>query len=499
MQTEQFTEQFSFSEKKTQLAEANRQSNVYRTKKTAPASDEEEGDHDNEASMPKSRRIDQQDSFSQQKEWCKVKLATLYRALEFTQPAEFVDANQYAVQTRLEMLETCWNEFGVVVAALLSMGAEGRHDDINLERAEEIYVAAKAALRSRLAVLTTQSHQSASNVVQIQWSDMPGQEKLPSFAGDFAKWAPFRDAFIAEVHNNQKLSNAQRLRKLLGSLEGAAKRAVGEWSVADDGNYILAWTSLRQQYDNNHLTIRAHMQEISGLLPIRDKSFEDLRDVLDTVRVNRRHLLSLLTPEQLVDYQFLHQIESVLDAEGRREWEMRRRINELPSLDEMFAFLEQRANCMASLATTSGSRTTAATSRDELRQTPKPPTTSVQRVPLSSQPTPVNQHSGRVPISGNEPKRLTDNRKCFKCEMPGHALFRCEQFKTMTINDRRDFVVKRRLCESCFSPNHLTTVCRKEACHNCPGIKHNSTICPNNSRSKAEGTAAQANFAGGTQ
>lgn len=480
----------------------------------APTPETEQNSIDCQELTPllKKRRTEQlemriEEPISKEKEldiWREIKLAALRRVLEFTRKTEFVDADQHAIQTKLEMLEACWAEYGDACRNWLSMINDPEH--MCLAQGEEIYFAAKAEMRSRLAVLTpqatVQTNQPENNVVQIQWSDMPSQDKLPTFAGDFAKWASFRDAFIAEVHNNKKLTNAQRLRKLLASLEGAAKRAVGEWSVANDENYLLAWSSLRQQYDNNHQTIRAHMQEVSGLQQIREKSFEDLREVLDTVRVNRRHLLSLLTTEQLVDYQFLHQIEQLLDADGRREWEMRRRVNELPSLSEMFAFVEQRANCLASLAiSTNAPRAVTTGSRDESRVTQKSSISTTQRTSGTAPSTTMNNNQGRRSAAQtNEQKRSADTRKCFKCELPGHAMFHCDQFKAMQLNDRREFVQKKRLCESCFSPNHLSAACRREPCPHppCAGQKHNSTICPSSSRPKSEGTVAQASVSAGT-
>lgn len=436
---------------------------------------------EHEASLPKIQRIEREFCTDGGRSgWCEVKLAALRRSFEFTQRAEFVDTDQYTVKTRLEMLESCWSDFEDACRQWLCSQSNNGSDEY-LEQGEDIYAKTKAALRSRLANLTpvevVQTTLPDNNVLQIQWGDMPSQDKFPKFTGDFASWASFRDAFIAEVHNNERLTNAQRLRKLLASLDGAAKRAVGEWSVADDGNYLLAWTSLRQQYDNNHQTIRAHMQEVSGLRPIREKSSEDLRDVLCTVRVHRRHLLSLLTPTQLVDFQFLHRIEQLLDNEGRREWEMRRRINELPSLDEMFAFLEQRANCMAvgdMVMAVGASRGDSTKLRDEIRNVPRP-TISTSQLAAVNQP---SRRSG--PTQSHEQKRMMDYRKCFKCELPGHPLFHCDQFKAMQLSDRREFVNKKRLCESCFSPNHLTISCRKDFCRNCPGVKHNSSICSSN-------------------
>lgn len=317
---------------------------------------------------------------------------------------------------------------------------------------------------------------------------------MPIFTGDFAKWAPFRDAFIEEVHNNTSFTNAQRLRKLLAALEGPAKRAVGEWSVGNDDNYLLAWSSLRQQFDNNHQTIRAHMQEINALLPVRQRSFEDLREVLDIIRVNRRHLLSLLSSEQLVDYQLMHQIERLLDTEGRREWEMRHQINDLPTLTEMFAFLEQRANCLASLEMgTINPRVIAVSSQEDTRSILKSSGNTTQRMLGQSQSKSVNDQGRRPVAQFVEGKRLSDKRKCFKCDLPGHALFHCEKFKAMSMNERQEFVQEKRLCESCFSPNHLANNCPRDSCPRCPGQRHNSIICPVKNRSQSESSRIQTN------
>lgn len=437
--------------------------------------------------------------------WCETKLAALQRSYQFTQRAEFADADHHAVQTRLEMLESCWGEFGEACRVLSSTSVRSNHTW--LEQGEEVYFTTKASLRARLAEIAMPADAQLnrgldSNVLQIQWSDMPNQERLPTFDGDFAKWVPFRDVFLTEVHNNKKLTNAQRLRRLLSSLEGAAKRAVGEWSVADEDNYHLAWASLQKQYNNHHRTIRAHMQAVSSLVPIRDNSFEDLRDVLDTVRVHRRHLLSLLTTEQLVDHQFLHRIEQLLDSDGRRDWEKSFQVNELPSLEKMFEFLEQRSNCLASLAVTTRvtrpveSNNTLSESRSATRSTMN----STQRSTGTAQSALLNQGNLRTVAQPNEyQRRTTDSRKCFKCEQPGHALFRCEQFKTMSVIDRRELIQKKHLCESCFSPNHSVATCRKDPCPLCPGKKHNSTICPNSNRPKAEGMVIQPNSDGRAQ
>ena len=50
-----------------------------------------------------------------------------------------------------------------------------------------------------------------------------------------------------------------------------------------------------------------------------------------------------------------------------------------------------------------------------------------------------------------------DKPKKFDCPMKDgqHALWSCEKFKAMKIDERREYVQKARLCFNCFSPAHI--------------------------------------------
>lgn len=77
---------------------------------------------------------------------------------------------------------------------------------------------------------------NSGQVIQIQLAEPP---KIPKFSGHEIDWANFQAQFEAEVHNNNQLSNAQKLRKLLDALEGRAKRAIGDWPTTDERSYEL--------------------------------------------------------------------------------------------------------------------------------------------------------------------------------------------------------------------------------------------------------------------
>lgn len=157
---------------------------------------------------------------------------------------------------------------------------------------------------------------SSAQVIQIQLAEPP---KVPKF----------------EVHNNIQLSNAQKLRKLLNSLEGRAKQAIGDWPTTDERSYELAWQALCRQYVNDYNTISAHMRKIFALKVVRQPSAEALREILDTTRVTHRQLSLMLTPEKVAEYILLHRLEWLMDAESQSQWATRRTANTLQTLSEL--------------------------------------------------------------------------------------------------------------------------------------------------------------------
>ncbi|KFM77970.1 hypothetical protein X975_07621, partial [Stegodyphus mimosarum] len=59
---------------------------------------------------------------------------------------------------------------------------------------------------------------------------------LPTFSGYIHDWLSFRDLFVASIHNNNKLSESQKLSYLKVSLHGEASRIVQSIPLCDS-NY----------------------------------------------------------------------------------------------------------------------------------------------------------------------------------------------------------------------------------------------------------------------
>lgn len=424
----------------------------------------------------------------------------IQRILEFTYAEEFNSANAYALQTRLELLETRWKIFEAEYLRSLSLPLEGDDVRSNNQRffaAEEAYVEAKASLCQKIDSLKASPVEKGltdRNVVR-QLGDILSQDKLPVFKGDFTQWATFRDLFRIEVHENPNFTDSQKLKKLLNALDGPAKRAIGDWRITEGQGYTDAWKALTRQYDNDYRTIRAHLQKIQELKPMRASSCEDMSESFYTVRNARRNLQSMLTADRLSDYQFLHQLEAILDEDSKREWEMRRNANTLPTLVEMFEFLERRTMFLSGLSGTTGHyRSTVAEYKAATQ------TDGLGRVSHSAANQPMqNRHNSQNIVNRSTKSSGLSAEKCIKCGKNCYALFRCNEFEALTLVGRAQFVADKFLCRICFSSRHKTDQCYKMGCQKpqC-GERHNSFLCPLNARfktsqsTKKEATVASA-------
>lgn len=199
------------------------------------------------------------------------------------------------------------------------------------------------------------------------------------------------------------------------------------------------------------------------------------------VRNARRNLQSMLSADRLSDYQFLHQLEAILDEDSKREWEMRRDTNTLPTLDEMFEFLERRTMFLSGLSMSTGQVPSTIPEHKAAPQSIIANRTPNYTSNQSTQGRRNNQNNSTRPSKTN----WTSTEKCLKCGKNCYALFRCNEFEALPLVERAQFVAEKLLCRICFSNRHKTEQCYKVGCQKSQcGERHNSFLCPLNARFK---------------
>ena len=112
---------------------------------------------------------------------------------------------------------------------------------------------------------------------------------LMRFKGDLRKWPAFWSIFEKEVHNNEELSNTDKLIQLLGVLKGPAARAVEDINLTD-ANYDVALGILRQRYQRPAKLKSALWAQLVAFPPCKDGKTKYIRDHNDAMERVLRQL-----------------------------------------------------------------------------------------------------------------------------------------------------------------------------------------------------------------
>lgn len=179
------------------------------------------------------------------------------------------------------------------------------------------------------------------------------------------------------------------------------------------------------------------MQKIFALKVVYQPSAEALREILDTTRVAHRQLSLMLSPEKVAEYMLLHRLEWLMDAESKSQWATRRTANTLPTLSDLYDFLEIRSSLMAASAHTTKPR-------EELKAS-------------------TLQNVARNPSSGGAEARPN----CYLCSGERHFPYHCAKFKALKLSDRHAYAEERKLCLNCFGSKHTTINCPRMKCPRC--------------------------------
>ena len=164
----------------------------------------------------------------------------------------------------------------------------------------------QALLRMRLPITTFDCR---------NWSCQSSRSK-------YADWTSFNDLFEASVHNNNTLSNSQKLNYLKASLKADAEpqKLLASLTVTDP-NYQVARQLLVDRYDNKRCIIRAHIHAICSYPAIRSENVTLLRKMQSAMMENIMALHAHGIKRENDAYT-VYLIAEKLDPESRKQWEL---------------------------------------------------------------------------------------------------------------------------------------------------------------------------------
>lgn len=288
----------------------------------------------------------------------------------------------------------------------------------------------------------SQCNSSASTVSTKRRVKLP-EASLPTFDGQYENWLSFKNSFIAMIDSQSDLSDVEKLQYLKSALSGDAANKIKILSF-EGSNYHKAWNLLKRSYEVKRILISRHISLMLNSPTLEKESTDGLSKLADDAQqhVASLALLGVNIPSEIL----VNVLESKLPKNVAEKWEETLDRDEFPKIDDLYEFLYKTA---VRLSKRSRSGTIK---RDDDK--------SVSLVKKA-------RISNKVFLTN-----ITNN--CSACKNKQHPLFKCDQFKLLSIPKRIEFVKKSMLCYNCLR-SHRGRACNYINCTICQK-RHNTLL-----------------------
>ncbi|CAI6373963.1 unnamed protein product [Macrosiphum euphorbiae] len=273
---------------------------------------------------------------------------------------------------------------------------------------------------------------------------------LPTFSGDWQQWSSFIDTFNSMFHNeHSNLPLVQRFHYLRSCLAGQASDVIKSIPTTAE-HFQYAYDLLVNRYENKSAIIQSHIRSLLETPKVVSPSCSELQKLHHHVTSNINALKSLQQPVEQWDAWLVTLLCSKMDSATVGEWYLQYKSKDLPSYVAVEQFLANRIT-----AYEAGDMNC-----------------------LSSEPRKMSTKSSNNKTYEKKALFVKSKEKGFgKCPLctEHHKLYACSKFNNMSTNDRRNFVMKSRLCFNCLNFGHQVSSCYFPPCPRC-GEKHNSKL-----------------------
>lgn len=285
--------------------------------------------------------------------------------------------------------------------------------------------------------------------------------ELPTFHGDYDAWVSFSNEFTTLVDKAKGIDDVDRLLQLKNCVRGRAKKMI-EHLISLPENYKVAWKLLKDCYEKKRIVISTHLNALYDMTTPPKVTTESLLDIVNTIRQN---LASLKNFDVEFDERCVVVLaERILPNSIREEWEKTVDLDEVPSLDKFYRFIDSivfRLEAMKKVSTSSKHESNNKRKGDH----------------FGSQ-----NSKSRKNEKGERAFATSYSHSCGHCDQT-HPTYCCPTFRSLGIQARWDIVKDKKLCPNCLR-KHQSKCTSESRCKVCGKAHH--TMLHSHSKNKSK-------------
>lgn len=282
--------------------------------------------------------------------------------------------------------------------------------------------------------------------------------KLPQLDNDKKAWPMFIECFNSTIHNNNQLTNSEKVYYLCGQLSGKALEAIAGISPTGD-NYELIYNTLVDKYQDVRSLATAYLDEIFNLKKMQVPSVDGLNSFIDKFSVSVAAFEKLDIISKL-DFIYLYLALKKVDCDTAQLFENSVRSEQIPLYSNFVKFVKEQVKILE--RTGSGS---SASERGSFKS-------NNARVPMTSKSVPVPGRNTKTFVTAS------DGAVCPLCNAASHGYFsKCTEFLKLSARERYNIAKKYNACVNCLSVNHRSPACNsKYGCSVCQSKTHHTLL-----------------------
>lgn len=348
----------------------------------------------------------------------------------------YAESDALYVPTRLKRVRSCWEQFQDVTRVIRSIEGVVTASEELVDEIDEQCMLLIGQFEDKMKVKTNDSAM-AGRAMDDSKVRLPPLA-LPEFAGNFDEWLPFHSLYVSAVHENNSLSDTEKIMYLKRALKDEAFRVVDAFPTCGAA-YEAAWKALEKRYANEYLLKKRYINELLNMPKIKTRKTKDIHTVVDNFERNTKLLEQLGETTSGYGMLLTQLILSKLDDETQRNWERQLEKDSKCSVASLFDFLRAETRVLDAMA--------------------------VDQHGLG-----VTRRADRRVV--NLARREETTRVCVQCSKQ-HHITACTSFAEMTSDDKMKVAMQKKLCLNCLSPGHFASKCfSKNRCSTCRRRHH---------------------------